>query len=369
MAPKKPDDKKAEAENKGGKPRRWALFALVLLIALGLLVQRCWQDPPPPPVWPTDTLKTSGLPPKPDTIAIETTAQPLPTEIKPRPTLPPKPIAKTPAPDTATPAPQKQDTALPYVYADPWGGRHFDSVTVRVICRESCLVLYSLTDTLQFKSYESPLTFRRNTTLWIRGLQNDGTQMEPVKIEYVITRDPGNCPVDMVPFQTSGQEICMDKYEWPNHEDALPQAFVSWKNAVDSCASVSKRLCTLDEWQNVCAGPENARYPYAARYDARYCPAKESGPAHAGHFPACRSYYGTYDMTGNLWEWTSTPYPEREGFYRVAGGNWEAGNEATCGLSRYSFYPQNRFNMVGFRCCDEAKPDPRAMPIKPQSGP
>ena len=32
------------------------------------------------------------------------------------------------------------------------------------------------------------------------------------------------------------------------------------------------------------------------------------------------------------------------------------GNDATCGLSKFSFYPQNRYPFVGFRCCQDAGP-------------
>lgn len=309
--------------------------------------------------------------------AVDTIAPELPKPVL-RPTQAHQPPPTVLPPDTASAA----DTTTPYIFADPWGGRHFDSVTVRAICRESCLVLYSLNDTAQFKTYDTPITFRRDTKLWLAGVREDGTRLPAIAIDYVIERDVGKCPAGMVPFEggdksgdnkkdanadknqsaqnkssegKEGPQACMDRYEWPNREDASPQAFVSWREAGDSCRAVGKRLCTLSEWQSVCSGPEAARYPYAARYDERHCPAKEAGPARSGHFPVCRSYYGTYDMTGNVWEWTSTPHSDREGFFMVVGGNWDAGDQATCSFTRYSFYPQNRFPMVGFRCCADAE--------------
>jgi len=322
-----------------------------MLIALALLVHRCWQEPLPLPPLPVDTVPAppSELPPP----VIDTPAAPIPdTAPLPKPKPHAKPEPKQTPPDTLavkTPG----DTATPFVYAKPWGGRHFDSVTVEILCRENCAVLYALRDTSQFRAYGEPLTFRRNTTLWISGIRHDGSQVEPVRIDYVIERNKGLCPPGTAPFDHQGREACMDIYEWPNREDALPQTRVSLKEAMDSCARAEKRLCSLDEWQSVCSGPEKAHYPYASRYDERYCATQQAGPERSGHMPACRSYYGTYDMTGNLWEWTSTPYPDREGFHWVAGGNWEAGDQATCRFSRYSFYPQNRFSMVGFRCCQD----------------
>jgi Sulfatase-modifying factor enzyme 1 len=333
------------------KRRRYALLALFLLIVLGVWVHQCRQNPPAEPDYAIDTLVT--LPPPTPTPAETTTALEIDTVLPEltKPVLRPAKASPPPAHAIIPPDTSAADTTTPYIFADPWGGRHFDSVTVRAVCRESCLVLYSLNDTVQFKTYDTPLTFRRNTKLWLAGVREDGLRLPAIAIDYVIERDAGRCPAGMVPIGTEQNQACMDRYEWPNREDAAPQAFVSWREANDACRNAGKRLCSLGEWQGTCAGPEAARYPYAARYDERHCPAKEPGPARSGHFPVCRSYYGTYDMTGNLWEWTSTPHPEREGFFMVAGGNWDAGDQATCAFTRYSFYPQNRFPMVGFRCC------------------
>ena len=61
-----------------------------------------------------------------------------------------------------------------------------------------------------------------------------------------------------------------------------------------------------------------------------------------------------YDMNGYLWEWTAIPAnaPNR---FLVAGGAWDTQNESHCSSTKYSFYPQNQYNFVGFRCCADAK--------------
>lgn len=352
----------AEEKKKSDEPasppprRRWrvpvAVFFGVLLLAL--ILHRCYEEPPPVPdlrhgtgtaAAPPDSAKpvTPVLPP-PETTSVK---RPRPA---PRPTPPPIPRNDTLPPVSA----RAPDTAMPYVYADPWGGRHFDSVTVSLHCREGCLVLYSFEDSVHFKSYETPFTFRRNTTIWISGIDSLNRQVPPTRIDYVIVRNPGACPENSMPLDAGGRTICMDVYEWPNREGEFPRAFSNWKQAGDSCKSAGKRLCTLDEWQSACRGPDDATYPYGAKYNENHCPAKESTPARAGRFPACRSYYGTYDMTGNLWEWTATQSKDHEDFYLVAGGNWSSGNEGTCSLSKYSFYPNVGYAFVGFRCCEEA---------------
>src|SRR5690606_15733878 len=236
---------------------------------------------------------------------------------------------------------------------DPWGGRHFDSVRVALHCREGCVILYSLEDSVHFKSYEDPFVFKRNTTLWISGIDSLNRQAPAIKVDYVIERNPGACAGNSMPLSMGGKTVCVDMFEWPDSNGAVPRAFVNHKEAADSCKSAGKRLCSAEEWREACQGPDAEAYPYGGRYNEKRCPAKEPSVSRSGRFPVCRSYYGLYDMTGNLWEWTSTPAPDSD-FYMVAGGNWTAGNEAKCGYSKFSFYPAVRYPFVGFRCCQDA---------------
>jgi hypothetical protein len=344
----------------GGDRRRryWlstSIFLSVLLLALFL--HRCETEPPPPaPLAPA--LPAGPARPAPDTAppppaAVDTVKPPPPVPV---PRQRPKP------PDTPKTRVLAPADSGPYLWADPWGGRHFDSVRVTLHCRQGCVILYSLTDSINFKSYEDTLVFKRNATLWISGLDSLGRQAPPIRVEYVIERNPGACAGEMMPLGTAGRTVCMDRYEWPDSEGAVPRAFVNHAEAEDSCRAAGKRLCSAAEWKEACQGPDRDAYPYGARYRENDCPAKEPAAARSGRFPVCRSYYGTYDMTGNLWEWTSTPAPDAD-FYMVAGGNWTAGNEATCSLAKYSFYPAVRYPFVGFRCCQDAAANaPRPAP-------
>jgi len=340
---------KEQQSNQPQKSRRkpWrpiAIFLFVILVAL--IFHTCQKENPPvssslPPVpkselshtAPIDTPSTNPIPPRDSLPKISTTAPKTPPQKKPAPLTLPIP-APTP-PRTLAPV-----DSGPYLYADPWGGRHFDSVRVSLHCRENCLILYSLEDSVHFKSYETPFVFRRNTTVWISGIDSVNRQVTPIRVDYVIERNPGTCTGNSMPLDVKGQvnkTVCMDIYEWPNREGEFPQTFVTQKEATDSCKQAGKRLCTQTEWHDACQGPDAATYPYGNKYNENYCPAKETKAERAGRFPVCRSYYGLYDMTGNIWEWTSTTSPNDADFDMVVGGNWNAGNEATCSLAKFSF--------------------------------
>ncbi|MDB5105173.1 MAG: hypothetical protein JWP91_2862 [Fibrobacteres bacterium] len=332
------------------RPRRrvWlsaSVFLATLLLAL--LLHRCQEESLPPAsiLPPLPTGQGPAKPPVQDTFRPppETTVTPPPKITKP---LPRKPDS------VAAPRVQAPVDSGPYLWADPWGGRHFDSVRVTLHCREGCLVLYSLEDSVHFKSYEEPLVFKRNATLWISGIDSLNRQAQAIRVDYVIERNPGACAGNSMPLVSGNKTVCMDLYEWPDSDNAVARAFVSQQDAADSCRAAGKRLCTAAEWREGCQGPDHEAYPYGGKYNENRCPAKEPAASRSGRFPVCRSYYGLYDMTGNLWEWTSTPGPDPD-FFMVAGGNWTAGNEATCGYAKFSFYPKVRYPFVGFRCCQD----------------
>lgn len=349
-----PDGDKAAAERRRRSLRRGvAVFLAAILLAL--VLHYCHREPEllPIPHRGTGAPKADTTPP-PETPVLPPAPDTTPRK---RPRIAPPAMAPL-SKDSSKAVIVAPDSGKPYIYADPWGGRHFDSVTVSLHCREGCLVLYSFEDSVHFKSYETPFTFRRNTTIWISGVDSLGRQVEPTRIDYVIERNPGACKDNNMPVEVRGagaaKTICMDVYEWPNREGEFPKAFATWQQAADSCKQAGKRLCSLEEWQAACRGPDGEKYPYAGKYNENHCPAKEAGPQRAGRFPACRSYYGLYDMTGNLWEWTATRSRANEDFFMVGGGNWSAGGEATCSLAKFSFYPNVGYPFVGFRCCAEA---------------
>ena len=72
--------------------------------------------------------------------------------------------------------------------------------------------------------------------------------------------------------------------------------------------------------------------------------------APVGSFPDGRSPAGLLDMAGNVWEWTSSRFPDRPDQMVLRGGGW--GNNPYClrASYRHGNPPDIGLDMVGFRC-------------------
>ena len=132
------------------------------------------------------------------------------------------------------------------------------------------------------------------------------------------------------------------------------------------------RLPTEAEWEYACRAGGDAPFGHAGRLDAlqanidgRY-PYDAPVSAGAGATLEVGTFlpnaWGLFDMSGNVWEWTSDdhcPYPSLavtdpvgtcgSGRKVIRGGSWAFdGNSARCAL-RYTHRPQDRGFSLGFR--------------------
>ena len=103
--------------------------------------------------------------------------------------------------------------------------------------------------------------------------------------------------------------------------------------------------------QAACRGKDGFKYSYGNSYKQSKCNTNTKAAKRSGRKTQCRSWWGMYDMNGNLWEWTSTTSKQHPDKFLVAGGAWNTNNESRCSESKFSFYPQNQYPSVGFRCC------------------
>lgn len=184
-------------------------------------------------------------------------------------------------------------------------------------------------------------------------------QPKAVKSAPAASAAPSGCPAEMALVGST----CVDRYEahlviekengrvvpHPAHErplgdarfiarsarDVLPQAYINRIEAASACENAGKRLCSVEEWYRACRGSADQTYPYGKDFEPGRCnvgkahlltrffganprawqyeahfnnPMLAQQPgflARTGEHPGCVSDYGTYDMVGNLHEWTA----------------------------------------------------------------
>ncbi len=248
------------------------------------------------------------------------------------------------------------DTISPWVYPDPSGGLHYGKVYVRFIATEPCKIEWRLKDKNKWHIYKNDsICITKNSVLSFRAEDNCGNSMD-IRSELYEIRAPEKeklCPDNMEYIEIGETKFCIDRYEWPNKKGVKPCSYISIYHAMDSCFTVDKRLCTTEEWSLACSGPYNWKYTYGDIYEPNACVTRDTTVSRSGKMSECRGYFGVYDMSGNLAEWTNTRSKSSNMFFNVMGGFWESGPQSTCFNPRYSYYPENRHNPVGFRCCKD----------------
>ena len=170
------------------------------------------------------------------------------------------------------------------------------------------------------------------------------------------------------------------RQHWPiaNH----PAENVSWYDAMAFCRWLTAklreagdlgedrevRLPTEAEWQLAAAGPSGMRYPWGNEYEVGHANVDESRmdgglylqrTTAVGMYPGGVARHGDgviYDLSGNVWEWTSSAWrggrddrPNDSGPRVVRGGSWFFDPDGARAARRYDWRPDGRGRNFGFR--------------------
>ncbi len=161
-------------------------------------------------------------------------------------------------------------------------------------------------------------------------------------------RTKGKCPEDMV-YIPEGN-FCIDRYEYPNKRGVLPRNKVSILEARQLCHQYGKRLPTISEWRQACMGPHGYKYPYGNKRRKKFCNVGRRKLMPSGSFPRCKSAYGVYDMSGNVFELVEG-YPKALG-----GGHINPLHRCSCNAETGRSVTNSWTNRdVGFRCAKDAE--------------
>lgn len=161
----------------------------------------------------------------------------------------------------------------------------------------------------------------------------------------------------------------IDALEYPNIKGENPKLNVSWSEAKGMCEEQGKRLCSTDEWERACKGPESKIYSYGDYYDPEFCGEGLDDPYSSGTRDRCRSGWRVFDMSGNFIEWTATA--SKEGRYLTKGGKRTNAVEGTRCAYATDQAAGHRSKALTFRCCRnlDAPPPPKPKPAPaPEEG-
>ena len=228
--------------------------------------------------------------------------------------------------------------------------------------------------TLEGRSYsEIPVN-----TVYLDGYWID--KYEVSNGQYKLCVDAGVCqpPID-------SESHTRGKYFGNPEYSNYPVIWVNWYKARAYCEWTGRRLPTEAEWEKAARGTDGRKYPWGneplsgerANFCDINCPYDYANELYndgyadtspVGNYPAGASPYGAMDMSGNVWEWTSTliqpyPYDSSDGRENLdapgervwRGGPWKNSAWWMRSTVRYRSVPNYSWEVLGFRCASSEK--------------
>ncbi len=155
---------------------------------------------------------------------------------------------------------------------------------------------------------------------------------------------------------------------YSTHPD-YPVSGVSYADAAAYAAWAGERLPTEEEWEKAARGTDGRRFPWG---DASWTSGVPTALQPVDSNPSRRSPYGAYNMAGNVWEWTASPFTpspaEMADMKRllkgqsfsaewriIKGGSFSPGGSGDFDTAKHRGLPVDaRSPWIGFRCVRDA---------------
>jgi len=185
--------------------------------------------------------------------------------------------------------------------------------------------------------------------------------------------------------EAPAHQMCVERPFWIDRTEVTNEAYgstgyvtrpnhhrdsVNLTEAQVFCASRGARIPTEAEWEYAARGPDSWVYPWGNAFipdNVVYENNSNATSAEVGSHPGGASWVGALDMSGNLWEWTTTiyegyeyPYDATDGredpenLYAsrvIRGGSWSNPAGFQRASARKDKHPTLEWYVyVGFRC-------------------
>jgi toxoflavin biosynthesis protein ToxD len=135
-----------------------------------------------------------------------------------------------------------------------------------------------------------------------------------------------------------------------SYEDAV--AFAQWQGQKDGH---TYRLPTAEEWEKASRGTDGRYFPWGTPWrndGTNWAGSKREQTSEVGAFPLSRSLYGVEDMTGNVFQYTST-LEQNQTVVVMKGCGWDDSPGFCRAAYRHTRPVQSRHILFGFRLLRE----------------